>query len=100
MDKLKLLMSKCKCGVYLTINQHKDDYRSVAQFLDDVDSLDHGDEIGSAIREMMAATDTTIELQFYPDTPIGFYIIYHYDLDLALDEALACIEKETSDAPA
>jgi len=36
--------------------------------------------------------DFIIEIQFYPDTPVGFHVVYHYDLDAALDEALTIIE--------
>ena len=39
----------------------------------------------------MIETDTIVVLQFYPDTPIGSYSIWHHDLDAALDAALSCL---------
>ena len=42
----------------------------------------------------MIETNTIIDLQFYPHTPVGSYQIYHYDLDKALDEALEILAKE------
>lgn len=53
MDKLNKIIARCKCGFYLTINSHRDDYETVEQ-----------------------------------SRPIGFYNIYHYDLDMAFDEIL------------
>jgi len=38
-------------------------------------------------------TNNLVHIQFYPDTPIGFYNILHYDLDKALDLALEIIDE-------
>lgn len=38
--------------------------------------------------------DTIIEIHFYPDTPVGFYKIFHYDLDMAIDEALLILKDQ------
>ena len=50
------------------------------------------DDIESDVLNKMIETNTMIELQFYPDTPIGFYKIYHYDLEQAIDIALNSIK--------
>lgn len=34
MGKLKMLLAQCKCGVHLTINDHRDVYKPVAEALD------------------------------------------------------------------
>ncbi len=47
-------------------------------------------EIEPEVRKAMIDKNIIIDLKFYPDTPIGSYSIYHYDLDMALDEALSC----------
>lgn len=92
MNKLKDLLSRCKCGVYLTINQHRDYYKSPSDRLDDYAGMSGAPlQITDEVRAGIIETDTLIEIQFYPDTPIGSYLIYHYDLDKALDEALACL---------
>lgn len=87
MNKLNELMSRCKCGVYLSVNAHRDVYESVEDYTKDI-VICTDDVIDDDILEKMIETNTIIELQYYPDTPIGFYKIYHYDLDMALDEAL------------
>lgn len=93
MDKLKLLLARCKCGVFLMVNEHRDYYESAERRLDDHYALmGCQPEVSDEVRAKMIETDTIIDLQFYPDTPIGSYQILHYDLDAALDEALACLE--------
>ena len=91
MDKLKQLLSRCKCGVFLIVNEHRDYYQTVEQRLEEVAGYECPPEIAPEVRAAMIATDTMIDLQFYPDTPIGSYKIVHHDLDAALVEALNCL---------
>lgn len=88
MDKLKQLISKCKCGVFVSVNEHRDYYQAVEGRLADLDV--NNDDLTKEVMEKMVETDTLIQIQFYPDTPIGFHTVYHYDLDSALSEALEC----------
>ena len=90
MDKLKELMSRCKCGVHIEINHHRDYYQSAADWIEDRKGFECPPEIEPDVRAKIIETDTIIDIQFYPDTPIGSYEIVHYDLDAALDECLAC----------
>lgn len=87
MDKLLELINRCKCGVYVTVNAHRDFYQTVEQYMSDFE--DEIQDIPSDVYVKMKELDTIIELQWYPNTPVGFYIIYHYDLEMALDEALS-----------
>lgn len=89
MDKLKKLLSKCKCSVCLEVNKHRDYYQTVEDYLSDMECGGPID-VDQEVRDKMIELDTVVEVQFYPDTPIGFYNILHYDLDTALDEALKC----------
>lgn len=91
-DKLAVLLSKCKCGVFLIVNAHRDYYETAEQSLKEKDGYECPPEIEDVVRRIMIETNTIIELQFYPDTPIGSYSIYHYDLDAALTEALGCLQ--------
>lgn len=93
-DKLKELMRRCKCGVYVSVNSHRDVYESAEIFLSDMSTQgDHeGLEIDPAVKAKMIETNTVVQVQFYPNTPISFYVIRHHDLDAALDLALACFE--------
>lgn len=90
-DKLKELMSRCKCGVHVTVNAHRDVYESAEIFLSEMSTQGgHEDlEIDPAVKAKMIETNTVVEVQFYPNTPVSFYVLRHYDLDAALDEALA-----------
>lgn len=88
-DKLQALISKCKASVSVNVNYHKDIYMTVEQYLDD--QFD-GDMPDSEIKQEMIKRDTVIYLHFYPETPIGFYSFYHYDIDMALDRALKILE--------
>ncbi len=90
-DKLKELISKCKCGVFITVNQHRDYYQTAEESLEEAMGHECPPEIEDDIRRMMIETDTIVEIQFYPDTPIGSYNIWHYDLDTALTQALALL---------
>lgn len=89
-DKLKQLIARCKCGVFVSINEHRDYYKSAADTLEDAKGYECPPEIEADVRAKMIETDTIIRVQFYPDTPIGSYEIWHHDLDDALDQALSC----------
>lgn len=80
---MKRIMEMCKCGVHLTINNHRDYYQKIEEFVSE-----HSVEADDGVIEKIIETDTIVELQFYPHTPIGFYIVHHYDIDLAIAEAL------------
>ena len=90
-EKLQELISRCKCSVTVSVNDHRDYYRSVSEALIELDICMQGIEINEDVRAKMIELDTIIEVRFYPDTPISFYLVYHFDLELALDEALACL---------
>lgn len=92
MDKIEKLLSGCKCGVYISVNGHRDSYKSIREKLEDIPP-DDLEEISEEIKAKMIETDTLVNIHFYPDTPIGFYSIYHWDLEKALDMALECLEE-------
>lgn len=87
MDKLILLLSRCKCGVSLTVNDHRDVYQTAKQAIEDLESMGHTVD-DDDVRAKMIELDTIVDLHFYPDTPVGFYKVLHYDLEMALDIAL------------
>lgn len=93
MNKLKELLSKCKASVTITVNQHRDYYSSVKDYIEEQELIYEGliDEIGSEVYEEMKKTNTIIEIQAYPDTPVGSYRVFHYDIDKAVDTMLRCI---------
>ncbi len=97
-DKLKKLLERCKCGVYLSVNEHRDYYQTAADRLKELyEQREEPPEINEDVRVKMIETDTIVELQFYPDTPIRSYTIWHYDLDEALAVALECLGLKDSE---
>lgn len=88
MGGLKKLLSLCACGVYLTVNEHRDVYETVEQELEDNDTSECPTEIPDDLRKKMIETDTVIKLQFYPKTPCGHYVLWHYDLDTIIQQAI------------
>jgi len=92
LEKLSKLLQNCKCGIYLHINVHRNYYETVEQYFRDNPRIEKDlDNIDSDVYEKMKETNTIIELQYYPNTPIRFYKVYHYDLEKAIDEALASL---------
>lgn len=92
-DKLTELLKRCKCGVLLTINEHRDFYETAEDAILEQESFDRQPVASPSVRAQMIASDTIIKLQFYPDTPIGFYRLWHHDLDAILDAALKCLDQ-------
>lgn len=84
MEKFKELVSKCKCSVEICVNDHRDVYETVEGYIDNHDKK----EIEEEVFNEMIKTDTIVRLQFYPKTPIESYVVYHYDIDKAVDKAL------------
>ena len=89
MDKLKKLADLCKGEVSITINGNRSSYLDVKEELDFLD-VKHG-EISPEILSEMIRCDTIVHVQFYPHTPVGFYTVFHYDIDQALTKALAIL---------
>ena len=89
MNKIQKLIALCKADINILINNHKSCYESVSKYLANYDHLDEDD---LKHLDKMIDNDTIIELIFYPDTPVGNYTIFHYNIDMALDEALEILE--------
>jgi len=77
---------------------HRDNHHSVETELYNI-CLGDKEKIKTEIEDMteevytkMVETDTMINLHFYPDTTVGFYRLFHYDIDMLLDIALAILE--------
>ena len=93
MEQLTKIIAACKCSVNLTINGHKDYYESVPDYFNNKPWLvDDKEEISKEVFDKMVEHDTIVELQIYPDTPVGFYKIYHHDLEQAIDEAMEILK--------
>lgn len=84
MDKIKEIVSLCKCGVTAIINEHREFSQTAADWIENHKHL--GDAPKDVI-EQMIRRDTVIQLIACPTVGI-YYDVFHYDLDAALDEML------------
>lgn len=85
-NKLKEIVSLCKCSVSIMINDHKAVYQTAAEEINQ-----RQDWVGDTEKEIidkMIEMDNIVTIQCYPNTPVGFYVVNHYDLDIALDVML------------
>lgn len=82
-DLLKLLPQH-ECGLHLNHNDHKNVYETAEQWIVDNDWCDwENDEA----KQRAIATDSIWTLQWYPDTPVGFYAVAAPTLDELLARA-------------
>ena len=89
MKKLQTLIDKCVGSVTVCINDHKDCYQTVDEYFNSTqNSQEELEDINTDIYEKMKEQDTIINIHFYPTSPVGYYSVYHYDLEYALDLAL------------
>lgn len=87
MSDIKKLIDSCKFGVFLSVNEHLDYYDDTVDVVEELD-IDQG------IKEIMIKTNTVVRLQFYPISPIGFYEVFHFDVDEAVKIALGILREE------
>lgn len=87
------ILKRCKCGVYLTVNKHRDVYETTAKAIADIREWGGADEIDEELEQRMNATGQIYELRFYPDTPISFYRVYGTSLEEVVSKANSCLVK-------
>lgn len=94
MEKLKQLLAYCKNSVSIDVNDHRDVYESVEQYVSEWGNRDEVEDIEKDVFDKMKETDTCIKIQFYPETAIGFHVVWHYDIEKAIDECLDILNSE------
>jgi len=92
MEKFKELVLLCKASVEISVNSHKDYYETVEQHIKEKER----ENIGKEVFEEMVKRDIVVRVQAYPDTPIGFFVVYHYDIDKAVASALMSCSAKTN----
>ena len=90
MKKFKELVSLCKASVEISVNDHKDYYESVEQHINEEERKD----IEKEVFEEMVKRDIVVKVQAYPHTPIGFFVVYHYDIDKAVNIVLDAVKND------
>jgi len=101
-DKILQMYEKCKCGLSITINNHKRPFIGIST----------KDVIAEAKRwacvpkgiysddicEEMIVHDMVVIIQVYPDICNGhFFYCYHWDLSIAIDMTLDAIKERESE---
>lgn len=76
------MFPKHTCSLTLTHNQHKSYYETVEKYFENPWLKDIG--ISPEDRQEMIAKDEIWELQWYPDTPVGFYCVVAPTLEKVL----------------
>lgn len=91
MDDFQKLINRCKCGVYLSVNEFKDDYEDIQSHVQSMSDIALDFNVDEDIKDKMVELDTFVELTFYPDTPIGSYTVYHYSVEAAIAQAISAL---------
>ena len=74
-------------SMYITHNQHKDYYMTVAEYFS---RYPHTEDVTEDIKQRCIAQNEIWEIQWYPNTPISFY----YVIAPTFDEALKIANEE------
>jgi hypothetical protein len=90
MNNLKKLLSLCKCSVSIDVNLYRDYYESVSDWINSTE-IHLEEPIEIAIKNGMNVTQNVIEINCYPFTPISSITIYHYDIDMAIEQMIDAI---------
>jgi hypothetical protein len=89
MSNLLKLINLCKCSVIITVNQHRNSFTDINEYVEEYVEETKEDIINEIIKK-----DTIVELQVYPNTPNGFLTLVHYDIDIAIDLMIEYLTKK------
>lgn len=90
-EKIKHIVKVCKAEVDITFNANTSSYMTVKEYIENDDRYE---DVEARVKNRMCDTDSMVEVYFYPDTPVGPYHIAHYDLEMALDEAIEILKDQ------
>lgn len=88
MNRFQELVDLCKGDVVVFANGHRPNYESIEEYVGDK-RPDIPDDVWQKIIE----TGRIYSIQAYKNTPVGFYLIYHYDFELAIEELLKMVKE-------
>lgn len=91
-DKILKIIANCKCSCSFVVNDHKEVCQTTAEAIENLESC--GFSIPDDIKCGMIERDCIVGIQMYPDTPVGFIMILHYDFALAVDEAYDALVRD------
>lgn len=92
MNKLQELLTLCKCGVSININDYRNAYESVENAINTIETIIEEPLEPETISGMIE-TQNVIEIHCYPFTPISSITVYHYNIELAIEEMINAINE-------
>lgn len=78
-EAMQYIIDNSKCGIHLTINEHKNYYQSTSECI-----AEFRTKVDFDILQEMIKRDIIIDIQVYQFTPVGSIQLYHYDLPTAI----------------
>ena len=91
------LMQLCNCSVQIAINDHKDNYQTAAEWLEDRcrNMIIMDDEVSEYVWQKMIETNTIFEITANPNTNDlqSCFTVYHHDLKLGLQQIISVIKQ-------
>lgn len=87
MNDFESKLPKHKCALSITHNEHKSYYESIQDYVEE----ERFRWVSEGEKRKAIATNEIWEIQWYPDTPIGFICVAAASLDVLL-EAVATKE--------
>jgi hypothetical protein len=94
MEKFKELVLLCNASVEISVNDHKDYYKSVEQHINE----EERGEIEDDIFDEMVKRNTIVKVMAYSRIPVGFFVVYHYDIDMAVNIALEAVKNDQANS--
>lgn len=85
------IVDRCKAEVSICVNEHRASYVTVDTFLDERGDTEDTDP---DVLAEMKRLDRIVAVQAYPDTPVGFYLLYHHDIGAAVKRMRRILEEE------
>lgn len=89
--RLRYLMSLVQCSMSIDLDQHKVFYQTVEDYFSEGHNRDKPDE---EVFSTMVKLNTIVEIHVFPDTPVGSYLVCHYNLEDAVERMIEVIEYE------
>ena len=88
MEMFNEILRMTKCSFTLYINEHKSECANVEKYVETCKGYNGplSRYITEEKRLKMIEKDTIIEIYCYKDTPIGFFYVCGYDLDMCIEE--------------
>lgn len=85
--RLAAIIDRCKGEVVIWVNQHRTSYMTAREWLSDRAVRFDFEVLSKDVTEGCIDQDSTVQIVFYPETPVGSHSVVHYDLGLAITAA-------------